>query len=63
MGACVVEMTLLRLSAERRTADGTSHKAGHRIGVLATAIGRMIVLLDDLLNVIKELLGDERWKA
>ncbi|MDP3779431.1 MAG: hypothetical protein Q8R30_05315 [bacterium] len=59
MSACVVEMTLLRLSAKRRTADGTSHKAGHRIGVLATAIGRVIVLLYDLLNVIKYFFSNQ----
>src|SRR3989338_1026709 len=60
MCTCVIEMTLLRLSAERRTAYSTAHEASHRIGVFATTVGRVIMLLDDLLNVVKEFLRDER---
>ena len=31
--------------------------------MLACAISVMIVLLDNLLNIVKKLLGDERWKV
>ena len=63
MTAGIVEMILLHLTTKHRSTVATPHKASHWIRVLACAIGVVIVLLDDFLNIIKELLGDERRKV